>query len=425
MSTPLKLSLSAITLLGSFTSLSAIAFESIGYKASGMGGAGVANAAGSLAAYYNPALLAEEKYDVELSLGAGITVRDSGLGQSADELNDLGFTDLIDRASENVVVMLPEDKDKLIEAKNIAIDMDGDALQAAPRGYLGVQVKNFGVGVYGYSDAVGTAVVDQEHDQLIFQNNGNYVKLEDNGDITSSNQAAYEATSLEYALNNNLTYTDVEGVAIAEVPLSYGHRFDTVVGALSIGGSLKFMHGVTYFDKIDLDDSDSSGSSEKKEKSSANLGVDIGLLYQPIRNLSIGLVGKNLNSPSFETTNGFDDVTVDPMFRAGIAYDLFDSLEIAADLDLTKNSTFMDDVDSQMIGGGLDFHPLSWFSLRGGAMHNIGDDISGLIYTAGLGIGAKWLQLDLSGQMGNQWGTFDGTDYPKYTSVNLALISRW
>jgi hypothetical protein len=424
-SKPLKLSLSAVALLGGFTSAGAIAFESIGYKASGMGGAGVANAAGSLAGYYNPALLADTKYDVEVSLGVGITARDSGLGQSADELNDLDFADLIDRASENVIALSPDDKDKLIEAKNIAIDMDGDALQASPRAYLGVQVKNFGIGIYGYSDAVGKAVVDQAHDQLIFENSDAYVQLNDDGSTTPSNQTDYENTSLEYALNNNLTYTDVKGVAIAEVPLSYGHRFETKVGALSVGGSLKFMQGVTYFDQIDLDDSDSSDSSDKNDKTSSNFGIDIGLLYQPVRDLSIGLVGKNLNSPEFESVEGFDDFTVDPMFRAGIAYDLLDSLEIAMDIDLTKNSTFLEDVDSQMIGGGLDFHPFSWLSLRGGLMQNISDDFAGLIYTAGLGIGAKWLQLDLSGQVGNQWGTFDGTDYPKYTNINLALISRW
>jgi hypothetical protein len=420
-SKPLKLSLSAVALLGSLTSAGAIAFESIGYKASGMGGAGVANAAGSLAGYYNPALLADEKYDVEVSLGVGITARDNGLGQSADKLNDLDFTDLMDRASENVADLGVEDIETLKKARDVAIDMDGDALQAAPRAYLGVQVKNFGIGIYGYSDAVGTAVVDQQHDQLIFENSGAYVDIDGN----PKTQTEYEDTSLEYAINNDLTYTDVKGVVIAEVPLSYGHRFDTKIGTLSVGGSLKFMQGITYFEKIELDDSDSSDSSDENDKTSSNFGIDIGLLYQPLRDLSIGLVGKNLNSPKFESVEGYDDITVDPMFRAGVAYDLLDSLEIAMDIDLTKNSTFMEDVDSQMIGGGLDYHPFSWLSLRGGVMHNISDDFAGLIYTAGLGIGAKWLQLDLSGQVGNQWGTFDGTDYPKYTNINLALISRW
>ena len=44
---------------------------------------------------------------------------------------------------------------------------------------------------------------------------------------------------------------------------------------------------------------------------------------------------------------------------------------------------------------------------------------------AGLGLGLKWLQVDLSGQMSQNSTTVDGESYPQYAKVNLALISRW
>ena len=53
------------------------------------------------------------------------------------------------------------------------------------------------------------------------------------------------------------------------------------------------------------------------------------------------------------------------------------------------------------------------------------NDKAGLVYTAGLGIGVKWFQVDLSGQMSGNKSTVDGTSIPQYAKVNLALISRW
>jgi hypothetical protein len=52
-------------------------------------------------------------------------------------------------------------------------------------------------------------------------------------------------------------------------------------------------------------------------------------------------------------------------------------------------------------------------------------DKAGIIYTAGLGFGLKWLQLDLSAQMASKTTTVEGTSYPEYAKINLALISRW
>jgi hypothetical protein len=82
-----------------------------------------------------------------------------------------------------------------------------------------------------------------------------------------------------------------------------------------------------------------------------------------------------------------------------------------------------------MVGGGVSYEPFTDFfalSLRAGLMKNLdAHDKSDIIYTAGLGIGVKWFQVDLSGQMSNNKSTVDGTSIPQYAKVNLALISRW
>lgn len=117
---------------------------------------------------------------------------------------------------------------------------------------------------------------------------------------------------------------------------------------------------------------------------------------------------------------------IEPMVRAGVAYNIFESLEVAVDFDITKNKTLVSGVQNQMLGGGLNYHPASWFSLRGGLMQDLdAKDSAGVTYTAGIGFGLKWLQLDLSAQMASKTETIDGTSYPGYAKVNLALISRW
>ena len=141
------------------------------------------------------------------------------------------------------------------------------------------------------------------------------------------------------------------------------------------------MQAMTYIQKISVDGTGGSLGNSAYTKTSTTGGVDLGLAYQPAfsHDLTLGLVGKDLNSPEFTFVDG-TKVTVDPMVRAGLAYNIFQSLEIAGDVDITKNKTLVSNLDSQMVGGGLNFHPASWFSLRAGAMENLdSNDKAGLI----------------------------------------------
>ena len=408
------------------TSLYSMQFQTLGYKSVAMGGAAVASSSGSFATYNNPALLANTTYDVEFALGGGVAFEDHGAGASVSALDENGFMDVLDKAGEDVDSLTDEDKNILITGKDIVLGMDGDALSVDPQLFLSMQVGNFGFGVFGSSNAVATAKVDQTHDQLYFQNDDKYYDIDGN-EVT---QSEYENYSMEYAIDNGDTYLDVRGIAIAEVPIAYGVSFDSA-GKLMIGGAVKYMKGISYIDRLQLDDSDEE-QDYKKDVTTDTFGIDVGIAYQPAiaKDLTLAVVGKNLNSPTFDTV-GEDgevagEITVKPLVRAGVAYNLFESLEVAVDYDITSNETLVDGFKSRMVGGGISWHPASWLAFRGGAMQNLdASDNAGVIYTAGIGAGLKWFQFDISGQYSSNEATIDGQTVPEYAKINFAILSRW
>jgi hypothetical protein len=420
-----KLSLAALAAL-CVTSAYAMQFQTIGYKSVAMGGAAVANSTASTATYDNPALLAKAQYDVEISIGGGASFHDHGVGAAAQELDDSGFLDTLDRLENNTASVTAADAANLFKGKDVIMGMDGASLEVAPQASFGAQIGNFGFGVFGSSDAVATAVVSQTHDLVILQDAGNYVQINSDGSTALSDLATYQARSIEYAVNNGLTYLDVKAIGIAEIPVAYGHLFELSGGNLMVGGAVKYMHAFTYRENLRIDDSDSA-NNEKKDNTDGNFGIDLGVAYEPFfaKELTLGVVAKNLNKPEFSFVTG-EKIEVKPMVRAGAAYNIGDMLELAVDMDITKNETFVPGIKNQMLGGGVSFHPVSWFALRGGAMKNLAsNDEAGVIYTAGLGFGLKWFQLDISGQMSGKTNTVEDTEYPRYAKVNVALISRW
>ncbi len=182
----IKSALSITTLLLlSVSSLHAVKFETLGYKSISMGGAAVASSSGSLATYNNPALLGKTPYAVEVSMGAGVSEYDHGAGASIKKLDDIGFIETLDKASQDVDSLTTEDRANLVEGTDVMIDMNGDTITVSPQAYVAVQIYGFGFGVFSSSDATGTAIIDQDHDQLIFDNNnGTYTKINSDGSET-------------------------------------------------------------------------------------------------------------------------------------------------------------------------------------------------------------------------------------------------
>jgi len=430
-----KLSLVTIAIL---STSSASEFQPIGYKSIGMGGAGVASAQGSLAGYYNPALLTQYKDDVEVSLGLGIGVRENNIGSHLDKLSDLELTDTLESIGENI--SSPEnnsleDRENIVEAIEVLGSIGNkNGLSLMPEAHFGVQVKEYSVGLFVTSDIAVSAHVDEEHLELSIydeEDDKYYLYAPQNNQYNETlNQTEYNAHSLEYALDNDLTYVDAKGLVLLEVPISYAKTFDIEQGELSVGGSLKLMQGTTYVKKLTIDtDSEESTDDDEWEdnkKDSSNIGIDLGVLFKPneVENLTVGLVAKNINSPKFDVVEGAD-LKADIQIRTGLLYTILDDVDFALDLDLTNNNTLINGYKSQVLGGGIDYRPFLGFSIRTGLAQNLANSNEGMIYSAGFGIGMKQFQLDIAGQMSSNSGTYDGEEIPKYSRVYVALSSKW
>jgi len=446
----------------------AIEFHSIGFIPTSMGGAGVATARGSLAPYYNPALLPENKNGMEVSVSGSMGYREINVVDHIDTLADIDientldeivssatradpnniFADLINWAEKSEYkaglsnTTVPDDL-KLIKRELRALSQQ-NGLQVMPNASFGTQFGNFAIGVYGISEATAYAVIDPDRLGLIVDidpNNksnlveltGKYIGYDPDTDLLEKvTKTEYDQTSMEYALNNHTTYLKLTGIAYGEIPIAYGRSFSTDKGKLNLGGSFKIMQGYTFDQVIDIDTESEEVRDELEDlnNKSTAYGVDLGLFYQPpklstLSNLSVGLVAKNINTPKFDLSGG-GTIDLKPQYRVGFAYNFWhNKITMALDVDLTNNQTNISNYNAQFIGGGFNFHPYSWLSLRLGAMQNIQESAEGMISTGGLSLGVKWLQLDLAGQLSNKKGELDGQAIPRYGKVQVALVSKW
>ena len=416
-------SIVAATLLT--TSLNAASFQVLGSKATSMGGAGIATSPSSLASYNNPALLAKNKKTFAFHTGVGVGYRDNGVLDTVSQLDDLNFSDLVELAENTTGLsgVSIDDLTKLNQSKNIILGANNQSFNVAPTVDVAFAIKNFGFGIFANADVAGTSKVDQQYNRLIFENGGSYYELNSDNSVTGSNLTNYENSSLIYSMDESIGNTGVQldTLAVIEIPVAYGHAFGTDFGDIYLGGAFKLMKGTTYSSFHSFSsDKDISDDFDKNKKDSTTVGLDLGVAYNPSfdEDLTLALVGKNLNSPSFDRTVG-KDFKLDPMVRAGAAYKI-SFVELAFDVDLTENES-INGMKSRYVGGGASFD-LFILDLNAGVMKNLSsNDDSGLIYTAGVSMGP----VELSAQMASKSTHIDGTKLPKQASVNLAIAFSW
>ncbi|MEA2049274.1 MAG: conjugal transfer protein TraF [Campylobacterota bacterium] len=441
-----KIHLSLIAAL-SLTSLNAMEFKTVGFKATGMGGAGVASTRGSMAGYYNPALLRFSDHTSEFSINAGVKVQESNLVENMDNLSDIDFDGALERIGDNATTdnsktNSTEDNQNIQTAQDIISSIgsnNGLNISATPS--LSAQISDaFAIGVYATADIAMNFNISDDKDQFIFENDGKYFRYDPTanngtGQYTETSKSNYESHSIE--LNN----VEVNAVALSEIPISYAKAYDFNSGTWSFGINLKPMGLVTYSDTVSLGESsqhaeDNSDDTTNETTYKANIGIDVGVAYRPKDSkVTLGLIGKNINNPTFKVDQASEnqdivseDQTIDAMYRAGISLPIWnDNVEFAFDVDLTKNDTLVAGEQSQMMGGGIELHPASWFSLRVGAMQDMASEKfdDGTIMTAGLGFGLKWAQIDISAMMGTNTGTYEGEEVPTYAALNVSLVSKW
>ncbi len=225
-------------------------------------------------------------------------------------------------------------------------------------------------------------------------------------------------------LENNTTSASLEGFGLVEVPFSYGKALNE---NLSIGGNIKLMRGYVYGTEVvvfNKDSGDILDDADKNYKESTTFGVDLGAMYR-IKRFNFGIVARNINSPEFDgpTSNGrkFSDVTLEPSLTAGVAFIPYEGFTLEADYDITKQETMFSGYDAQYFSVGAEWLFLRFLAFRAGAYKNMAESDIGLVYTAGIGLDLLSFHLDLAGAYSSDEGTFDGSDYPLESYVQLKL----
>lgn len=326
--------------------VSAFEFGYMGNTSFGMGGSGVGLANSAWGLYYNPALQGvDNKFKVGYSLGARI--KEHGLSELKNF--DLGN---ISASSINTINALLNDNEVAITSEN------GIVLQVP----LKVSAR--------LSHSIGLGLF--------------YTKR------SAVNFTGYLNTGITDIGNVNNAYMVTNTLDTLEIPLSYTMQVYTGgFGTFHAGIALKYIYAGHSSSKTKLTkDTDVANPFNDIFKTPTGarthtIGMDIGLAYAlPKEYLIIGIVAKNLNSPTLKAnhlvdTNGAvansDKLKMDAQYRLGISTRAIPLTTLAMDFDLKPNyefSGFNTKVDNMANSIGVIRRQVQYVSF--GAMLNAG-----------------------------------------------------
>ncbi|HEX4049024.1 MAG TPA: conjugal transfer protein TraF [Elusimicrobiota bacterium] len=357
-------------------------WTTMGPRAMGMGGAGVALSQGPLSSYWNPGALGRNSMDsyggtIPVSIHAGIT------GSAIAGANDL---------------------------KNATNSCSGAGCQAQANTAL-KELSNPSNGLRIDGSAGGNFKVGKI---AVFANDFIDAGAVTRVDNTNTSLAAIEA-------GNNKSALIVKGAEILELGAGYGHELP--IPGLYVGGDVKLMRAEVGYASQQIISANNSGTGtggsnfvndlKSNAASSANVGVDAGALWDVNKTFEnawwsprVGLVGRNLNNPKFTQAASAiaDGVTgryaVNPQARLGLAISPFHWWNLAADLDLTRNLTPVDGVASRQLDLGTEVNIFnrSWINIpiRVGMARNLETGTN--MVTAGTGLNFLHLIVNVSGE---------------------------
>lgn len=418
------------TILLIVVNLTASGFYELDTKASSMGGAGLTNSA-----YFNPAVLANKKsIDFSMKMGGDVqTDKDSldlfkDMQKLAKPSKSGGFKTSSDALIKSIKDPLEDPKTllKLDQGEKINLGLaDSDAKTIKDAKKVIKNISNIkidtsvGLGinlnVHNYSlafiDNISINVVpDVQIKKLEIIQGVDILGTKRYMKVDLDNKTMYKTTKEDYD-NNSLfegkkeleeAKVNVHIASLVEIPFMYSYRHNlnyrsSFDGHLDFGLSMKYM----MLKKVSL----SLSAKEKMEvsdyikkvlkaKNISSGSLDFGLLYYPnkLKGFKTGLVLKNITSPSF------DDTTLKPMVRYGLAYEYSKwKLDTAFDYDITKNKT-LSGKDTQIVGGGIGYQPFSWLGASVGVKKDLANSNLGTIMAFGLNLPIIKLSTQFSGQ---------------------------
>ena len=339
----------------------ALEFVTVGPRAMGMGGAGVAVTTDALATYWNPAGLAmTQTVDVRIQ-GSGQVIDRLGIANAVHDLEEFNTSD--------------SSAANLAKAQNIANRINRPGATVSVNGSAGLYVK----GHLG-EHAFGLNVSD-------VATGGGFVSIP-----IQATQPGGAGTPITLAGQMALL-----GLEARQVAFSYAYAFSDKT--FSIGVTGKILQGAAYRGSTTLTGGTDVSVTENfgKPTISTAFGIDVGAIYRPSSWLRFGIVAKDINQPTFDTPGG-EELKLGPQIRGGIAINPYSSLTLTADVDATSNKTFVPGVKSQVLSLGVEQTIFSEFlSFRLGAFKNMKDTGTPFTPTAGLGLRIFAFRLDVGG----------------------------
>jgi hypothetical protein len=339
----------------------ALEFVSVGPRATGMGGAGVAITTDSLATYWNPAGLA---------MTQTVDVRIQGGGQAIDRL---GIADAV----RDLEDFNPDDPNAAAKAQDIAARINKPGANVSVNGSAGLYIKGhlgehaFGVNI---SDVATGGGFVGESGRVVCNPNPNCVGV----------------TSLTGAMT-------LPGFEARQAAFSYAYAFSDKMFSFGVTG--KVIQGAAYNGNMPLNGGDGVSLTDNFGKAtiSTAFGIDAGAIYRPSSWLRFGVVAKDINQPTFDKSGG-GELKLNPQVRGGVAVNPYSSLTLTADVDATSNKTLVPGVKSQILSLGAEQTIFSEFlSFRLGAFKNMQDAGTPFTPTAGLGLRIFAFRLDVGG----------------------------
>lgn len=332
----------------------AVEFVTVGPRAMGMGGAGVAVTTDALATYWNPAGLAMTQ-TVDIRIVGGVQVIDR-LG-IADAIHDLEKFNTSDTTQPN--------RDK---AQDIANRINRPGATVSLNGSAGLYVKgHLGEHAFGFNVSdVATG--------------GGFIL----------NPVQVSGTNITGAMALRL-------LEARQAAFSYAYAFSDKT--FSIGVTGKIIQGASYNGSTALTGGTDVSVTDNfgKPTLSTAFGIDVGAIYRPSSWLRFGAVAKDINQPTFNASGG-GELKLGPQVRGGMAINPYSSLTLTADVDATANKTFVPGVKSQVLSLGAEQTILSEFlSFRVGGFKNMKDANTPFTPTAGLGLRVYALRVDVGG----------------------------